>query len=123
MDRNLSPPATRVGEVSTPPAAPLPSWPWSLLPQQYAVLSAASAHVCSPPAAIAENVTEVLTATGADRDVWVPSPSCANALRPQQYARPSVPMAHACALPTENLTPVANRAVVATGAAVLRSVC
>src|SRR5207245_10150717 len=77
-------------------AVPLPSWPASLPPQQYAVLSAATAQVCRAPALTEMKRKPPDTASGVRlhgsllvevTHVSVGGlPSCPYGPRPQQYA-------------------------------------
>src|SRR2546430_3582845 len=95
-------------------AVPLPSWPASLPPQQYAVLSAATAQVCRAPALTEMKRKPPDTASGVRlhgsllvevTHVSVGGlPSCPYGPHPQQYAAESaVPRPHV------NEPPVATR--------------
>ena len=68
---------------------PSPSCPKSLPPQQRAVPSASSAHVCIHPAVMATAPVRPDTTTGVVELVAVPSPSCPESLPPQHLAVPS----------------------------------
>ena len=72
----------------------LPSWPPSLFPQAASVPSEHNARLCPPPAATAMTVLpasmpELLTATGTELLVVLPSPSWPLLLSPQAAKVPS----------------------------------
>src|SRR5690242_6025544 len=80
-------------------AATLSIWmaarPIPLVPQQYAVLSAAAmAQVWVPPTAMLVNVVPPATATGTLSSAVALSPSCPYSFAPQQYASPVVVNPH-----------------------------
>src|SRR2546425_3362782 len=95
-------------------AVPLPSWPASLPPQQYAVLSAATAQVCRAPALTEMKRKPPNTASGMLVHGSLPVevghvsvgglPSCPYGPHPQQYAAES-----AVPRPQVNVPPVATR--------------
>src|SRR5207302_9271992 len=60
-------------------------------------------HVCTPPAASAENVSPPWTATGAGLLVVSPVPSRPLPLYPQQYAAASLLSPQTCRLPVTRL--------------------
>src|SRR5258706_283803 len=76
-----------------------PSCPESLFPQHQTDVSAATAHVCWPPAAIATSFGAPITWTGAPLLSVVPSPSCPDVLRPQHHAVWSSRITQVCSSP------------------------
>src|SRR5436190_4576527 len=91
-------PTTCTGELAFA-FVPLPTWPFSFLPQQYVAPLSVRPQVVSPPALSATNRRPPLTATGfvlqtpnaashRSGPVLVPMPSSPNAFHPQQYAVP-----------------------------------
>src|SRR6266700_2466467 len=94
------PPYTGIGVdvFASPPLSP--SSPEVLSPQQYAVLSAAMAQVCSPPAAMAVNTWPPATACAESlHELMVTLPSSPWLLEPQQYAAPPEVRAHVWSSP------------------------
>lgn len=55
---------------------PVPSWPLSFAPQQYARLSVATPQVWLPPALSCFQSTDVLTAVGLVERLLLPVPNC-----------------------------------------------
>ncbi len=104
----MRPPETATG-CAVSPVVPLPNWPASSPPQQYAVLSAARAQVCSTPPLTVRNRRPPDTAIGVRLQGSLPVemtqvslgrlPSCPLLLFPQQYARPLVARAQVCCPP------------------------
>src|SRR5262245_3412544 len=85
---NLRPPCTGTG-LSRWVRLASPSWPYWLLPQQYATPADVTAQVWTDPALSCVKVSVVETATGALRSAVVPSPNCpVLKFLPQQKARP-----------------------------------
>jgi len=87
----------------------LPSSPTSLAPQQTTVPPESSAHVWKAPAATATAPANlvpmrVVTATGVELGVVVPSPSWPSSLPPQHPTVPSESSAQACSRPAEIAT-------------------
>src|SRR5687768_6015610 len=80
---NVWPPVTTTGPDRSV-VVPSPSCPRLFLPQQYALPSLVSAHVCCTPASMRTNLSPVATETGASRFVDELSPSCPFTLLPQQ---------------------------------------
>jgi hypothetical protein len=118
----VSPPATAT-ETVLEVVEPVPSWPKTLLPQQYAAPAVVTPHVCSlvkrvalpmcwprgaTPRASVEKVSPPATATGTELELVEPSPSWPELFNPQQYAAPVLASPHVCspeALSAENVTP------------------
>ena len=73
--------------------------------------SASSAHVCSPPAAIATALVRPATLTGEERSVVVPSPSWPRSLKPQHETVPSARSAHVWIVPAVIATTLARPAM------------
>ena len=77
-------------QVCGPVLVPSPSSP-KLFPPQHFTAPPVSAHVSSPPAAIAITPeSRPVTLTAVVEDVVVPSPSWPRSLRPQHFTAPPV---------------------------------
>ena len=69
---------------------PSPSWPYVLVPQQYASPARVRPHVWLKPIEIVMNCSPPTTSVGTVRMLLFPLPSTPLSLFPQQYARPSL---------------------------------
>src|SRR5439155_794476 len=97
----LERPETSTG-VSRSRRVPSPTAPPALKPQHLTPPALVSAHVWSPPAAIAVTPPErPETPTGVRRRRRVPSPSFPSPLPPQHTTPPAVVSAHVCWNPAE----------------------
>mmetsp|Transcript_69358 Transcript_69358/g.185000 ORF Transcript_69358/g.185000 Transcript_69358/m.185000 type:complete len:259 (+) Transcript_69358:1671-2447(+) len=100
---------------------PTPSWPYSLLPQQYMAPPLSSAHVCPLPAASATHTPGSFTACGRKADVVLPTPSWPSALDPQHETLPPLSSAHVCRLPPTSVAAVPVPSGTACGEPVLET--
>src|SRR2546426_463197 len=111
---NVSPPETATGTAASS-VEPLPSWPHTLKPQQYAAPFVVRPQVWyRQPASTAENASPPLTAAGTKLKPFEPFPSSPCPPSPQQYAVPLVLTPQLCSRPGPTLEKVRSP-VTATG--------
>src|ERR1041384_4783963 len=97
------PPVTATGTRVSESACPVPSWPWSFLPQHAAERSSSRPQVWLVPAVTSSQSPALCTATGERRVESVLSPCSPLALPPQQYTTPTL-TPHVCTPPADTDT-------------------